>query len=199
MIFFLLFLQECQPQNVYKGNHWTSTAASESARLADGIYQVPLDIEDEPTPSVSRHVPRGCPNNTSRPQRPPKRRHRSSSSNNNRLSNTNTNDSESPVRGGIMLAEEDLWLLRGGGQKLLARSSETTSAAASRPSFRSQSEENFLVAQNNQHIYMEVPKRTSTTAEEYDESDLSSAATASAGSNGRGYQQQQNPAMMSQC
>ena len=90
MIFFLLFLQECQPQNVYKGNHWTSTAASESARLADGIYQVPLDIEDEPTPSVSRHVPRGCPNNTSRPQRPPKRRHRSSSSNNNRLSNTNT-------------------------------------------------------------------------------------------------------------
>ena len=112
-------------------------------------------------------------------------------------------DSESsPVRGGIV-AEEDLWLLRGQKQP---RSSETTSASAasSRPSFRSQSEENFLVASsgqnNHQHIYMEVPKRTSTTAEEYDESDLSSAATASAGSNGRGYQQQQqNPAMMSQC
>ena len=98
-----------------------------------------------------------------------------------------------------MLAEEDLWLLRGGGQKLLARSSETTSAAASRPSFRSQSEENFLVAQNNQHIYMEVPKRTSTNEELYEESDLSSAATASAsaGSNCGGYQQ--HPAIISQC
>ena len=137
----------------------------------EGIYQVPLDIDDEPL-SQQRRLRGGNPRPQSSQQRPPnskRRRHRSSSSNNNRLSN----DLGSPA------TAEDLWLLRGhgGGQPQLLRSSE--SMESSRPSYRSQSEENFLVNTQQlppQHIYMEVPKRTSVE-EDYD-SDASTASEA---------------------
>ena len=146
-----------------------------ASEAVEGIYQVPLDIDDEPL-SQPRRIPRGGNHQTQRPQssqqRPPnskRRRHRSSSSNNNRLSN----DLGSPA------TAEDLWLLRGhgGGQPQLLRSSE--SMESSRPSYRSQSEENFLVNTQQlppQHIYMEVPKRTSVE-EDYD-SDASTASEA---------------------
>ena len=140
----------------------------------EGIYQVPLELDTDDEPPLQQRqprMPRSCNNQTSRPQNRPqksRRRHRSSS-NNNRLSN----DLGSPA------TAEDLWLLRGhgGGQPQLLRSSE--SMESSRPSYRSQSEENFLVNTQQlppQHIYMEVPKRTSVE-EDYD-SDASTASEA---------------------